>query len=144
MLLHRVNELFVRGVHTQVMNDESRSPQHHDTQVLTDVMEIAFHRSHYYSSNGVNTGGGQDGFNICHPSFHCACTGEDFRDEDKVLSKLDSNNPHSCDETVIHDFQCCGARVQSGFGQLIHAVIVSVDECWRRCLASQEWFGQMC
>ena len=46
VLHHRVNEFVRFGVHTQVVNHETGAAQHHDAEILADVVQVTLDRAH--------------------------------------------------------------------------------------------------
>ena len=128
MLLHRVHELVLGGVHPQVVDHEPGAAQHHDAQVLADVVEVALDRAHDDSAYRFDSRGGENGLDVGHPGLHGPGAGEDFRDEDEVLPELDAHDAHAGDQAVVHHLQRLDSVVQRRPGQRVDRPVVPIDQ----------------
>ena len=110
------------------MHDKTGAAQHHDAQILADIVQVALDRAHYGHANWFDTGGRKNRLDMCHAGFHRAGAGKDFGHEDKVFAELDTHDGHTGDQAVVHDFGGLDI-VGKGLGsQLIDGLVGAVDQ----------------
>ena len=63
-----------------------------------------------------------------HPGLHGAGTGQNFWDKNKVIAKLDTDDTHACDKSVVHDLQCLDALGKRLLSQLVDFFVRAVDQ----------------
>ena len=123
-----VGELFGGGVDSEVVDDPSGASEHHDAEVLADVVEVAFDGAHDYGADGFDAGRGEDGFEVGHAGLHGAGGDEDFGDEDDVVAEFDADDGHAVEESVVEDVVGGVALVEALFGEAVDFEVLADDE----------------
>ena len=100
---HLVDELVRLRVHAEIVNHEPGAPQHHDAQVLADVVQVALHRTHHDRAYGLDPRLREYGLDVGHARLHCPRRHQHLGHEDYVVPELDAHHRHPCDEAVVHD-----------------------------------------
>ena len=110
------------------MDGPSGASEHHDAEILADVVEVAFDGAHDDGADGLDAGSGEDGFDVGHAGFHGASGDEDFGDEDDVVAELYADDGHAVEESVVKDVVCGVAVVEALFGEAVDFEVFADDE----------------
>ncbi len=95
MFLNRFKIIFDRVIDTQIKYLKSGTLEHHPNQILTNIMNIALHRTDNDFPNGLGTGLSQQRSKNSHTAFHCVRRHQHLRDEQNTVSKIDTHNTHT-------------------------------------------------
>ena len=134
VLLDGVDEGVGRRVDAEVDDLEAGAAQHHDAEVLADVVQVALDRAHDDLAERLDARGRQDRLDVGHPGLHRAGAGEHLGHEDEVLAELDADEPHPGDQAVVHDLDGRRAGGERLPGQPIDRRVVAVDQRGRDVL----------
>ena len=93
--------------------------QHHDAEVLADVVQVALDGAHHDLADGLDARRGEDRLDVGHPRLHRARAGEHLRHEDEVLAELDADERHAGDQAVVHDLERGDALVERAAGERV-------------------------
>ena len=128
VFLHRFHEPVGGGIHSEINHFEAGSAQHHDAEILSDVMQIALDGAHHHFADRFDARGRKDRLNVGHTRLHGPRTGQHFRNENKVLSEFNAHDSHAGDQPVIHDLQRLSSFIQRFSGELVNGFIVAVEQ----------------
>ena len=107
---------------------EARAAQHHDAEVLADVVQVALDGAHHDLAGGLDARLREDRLDVGHAVLHRPGAGEHLGHVDDVLAELDADDAHRRDEAVVHDLERRHAVVEGRPGQRVDRVLVALDE----------------
>ena len=128
MFLQGEQVFFHRVVDAEINHLKTGALHHHAHQILANIVDVALDRSDYHFSNRLYPSFCEQRPQDFHAALHGIGSQQDLWNKQNSVTKINPNNAHALDQSVIQHPVCRPAATKKNMGGLNHLVAQAVVE----------------